>query len=151
MPASCRHPSTFLGLTPAKVPLGRRGLFGATATSSLWRETSPRSTQVANWYAIVFPEAGRSRWQRTAHLALAEGALRNFCRLQDRFKKSLSMSGEVGSLAGGKGVSHERSRPADLACLCSRQAGSYPSHYCGCFSRRALLAYGHGCRGAVTR
>ena len=31
-----------------------------------------------------------------------------------RFKKSLSMSGEVGSLAGDRVVSHERSRPADL-------------------------------------
>jgi hypothetical protein len=38
-----------------------------------------------------------------AHLQLADG-----------FKKSLSMSGEVGSLAGDRVVSHERSRPADL-------------------------------------
>jgi len=74
-------------------------------------------------------------------------------QLKDRFKKSLSMSGEVGSLAGDRVVSHERSRPADLSRrhrLCSRNAGSYPSHYCGCFSRCALLAYGHRCRNAVT-
>jgi hypothetical protein len=63
------------------------------------------------------------------------------------------MSGEVGSLAGDRVVSHERSRPADLSRphrLCSRNAGSYPSHYCGCLSRCALLAYGHRCRNAVT-
>jgi hypothetical protein len=30
---------------------------------------------------------------------LAEGRLRSFCRLQDRFNKSLSISGEVSSLA----------------------------------------------------
>jgi hypothetical protein len=42
------------------------------------------------------------------------GALRSFCRLQDRFNKSLSMSGEVSSLAGDRVVSHERYRPADL-------------------------------------
>jgi hypothetical protein len=57
-------------------------------------------------------------------------------------------------LAGDRAVSHERSRPADLSRrhrLCSRHAGSYPSHCCGCFSRRALLAYGHRCRTAVTR
>jgi hypothetical protein len=56
-------------------------------------------------------------------------------------------------LAGDRVVSHERSRPADLSRrhrLFSRNAGSYPSHYCGCFSRCALLAYGHRCRNAVT-
>ena len=35
-------------------------------------------------------------------------------QLKDGFKKSLSMLGEVGSLAGDRVVSHERSRPADL-------------------------------------
>ena len=73
--------------------------------------------------------------------------------VQDRFNKSLSMSDEVSSLAGDRVVSHERSRPADLPRrhrLCSRHAGSYPSHYCGCFPRCALLAYGHRCRNAVT-
>jgi hypothetical protein len=35
-------------------------------------------------------------------------------QLNDRFKKSLSMSGEIGSLVGVRIVSHERSRPADL-------------------------------------
>jgi hypothetical protein len=82
------------------------------------------------------------------------GTLRSFCRLQDRFNKSLSMSDEVSSLAGDRVVSHERSRPADLSRrdrLCSRNAGSYPSHYCGCVSRCALLAYGHRCRATLTR
>jgi hypothetical protein len=63
------------------------------------------------------------------------------------------MSGEVGSLVGDRVVSHERSRPADLPRrhrLCSRHAGPYPSHYCGCFSCCALLAQGHRCREAVT-
>ena len=70
-----------------------------------------------------------------------------------RFKKSLSMSGEVGSLAGDRVVSHERSRPADLPRrqdLRSRHARSYPSHYRGCCSRCALLAYVHRCREFVT-
>ena len=35
-------------------------------------------------------------------------------QLNDRFRKFLSMSGQVGSLAGARVVSHERSRPADL-------------------------------------
>ena len=35
-------------------------------------------------------------------------------QLKNRFKKSLSMSGEIGSLAGDRVVSRERSRPADL-------------------------------------
>jgi hypothetical protein len=62
------------------------------------------------------------------------------------------MSGEVGSLAGDRVVSHERSRPADLSRqdLRSRHAGPYPSHYCGCFSRCALLAGDHRCWNAVT-
>ena len=70
-----------------------------------------------------------------------------------RFKKSLSMSGEVGSLAGDRVVSHERSRPADLA---QRQdfrpphAGSYPSDYRGCVSWHALLASHHRRRESVT-
>ena len=71
----------------------------------------------------------------------------------DGFKKSLSISAEVGSLAGDRVVSHERSRPADLSRrdrLFSRNGGSYPSHYCSCVSRCALLAYGHRCRNAVT-
>jgi hypothetical protein len=88
------------------------------------------------------------------HLAAGLGRAPEHLRLPDGFKKSLSMSGEVGSLAGDRGVSHERSRPADLPRrhrLCSRHAGSYPSHYCGCSSRRALLAYGHRCWAAVTR
>ena len=33
----------------------------------------------------------------------------------------------------------------------SRQAGSYPSRSCGCFSCRAILAYGRRCRAAMTR
>jgi hypothetical protein len=79
--------------------------------------------------------------------------LRSFCRLQHRFNKSLSMSGEVSSLVGNQVVSHERSRPADLPRrqdLPPRYAGPYPSHYCSCVSRRALLAYSHRCRNAVT-
>jgi hypothetical protein len=70
-----------------------------------------------------------------------------------RFKKSLSMSGEVGSLAGDRVVSHERSRPADLP---QRQdfrpphAGSYPSDYRGCVSWHALLASHHRRRESVT-
>jgi hypothetical protein len=72
-------------------------------------------------------------------------------QLKDRFKKSLSMSGEVGSLAGNRVVSHERSRPADLPHgPWSRHAGPYPSHYCGCVSWRALLARGHRGGEAVT-
>ena len=34
-------------------------------------------------------------------------------QLKDRFKKSLSISDEVGLLVGDRVVSHERSRPAD--------------------------------------
>jgi hypothetical protein len=70
-----------------------------------------------------------------------------------RFKKSSSMSGEVGSLAGDRVVSHERSRPADLP---QRQdfrpphAGSYPSDYRGCVSWYALLASHHRRRESVT-
>ena len=63
------------------------------------------------------------------------------------------MSGEVGSLAGDRVVSHERSRPADLPRrhrLCSRHAGSYLSHFCGCVSCCALLAGGHHGREAAT-
>ena len=63
------------------------------------------------------------------------------------------MSGEVGSLAGDRVVSHERSRPADLPRrhrLCSRHAGSYPSDYCGCVSWHALLASHHRRRESVT-
>jgi hypothetical protein len=77
----------------------------------------------------------------------------SFCRLEDRFKKSLSMSGEVSSLAGDRVVSHERSRPADLprrADLRPRHAGSNPSHYCGGLYCCALLAHGRRCRNAVT-
>jgi hypothetical protein len=44
----------------------------------------------------------------------ASGALRSFCPLQARFNKSVSVSGEVSSLAGDRVVSHERSLPADL-------------------------------------
>ena len=86
---------------------------------------------------------------------LAEGAIRDLqaSAAEDRFKKSLSMSGEVGSLAGDRVVSHERSRPADLSRrqdLRPRHAGPYPSHYCSCLSYCALLAHGHRCRKAVT-
>ena len=84
----------------------------------------------------------------------AQSSICKHLQLKDGFKKSLSMSGEVGSLAGDRVVSHERSRLADLARrhrLCSRHAGSYPSHCCGCVSRCALLAYGHRRRAAVTR
>ena len=71
-------------------------------------------------------------------------------QLRDRFKKSLSLSGEVSSLAGDRVVSHER--PADLPRrqdLRSRHARPYPSHYCGCFSCCAL-GTGYRCRAAVT-
>ena len=58
----------------------------------------------------------RPRRLRAARLAAGRrrlpAPLRSFCQLQDRFKKSLSMSGEVGSLAGDRVVSHERPRPA---------------------------------------
>jgi hypothetical protein len=79
---------------------------------------------------------------------MAEGAsgVREHLQLKDRFKKSLSMSGELGSLAGDRVVSHERSRPAELARrqdLRSRRAGPYPSHSCGCVSWYALLAGDH--------
>jgi hypothetical protein len=63
------------------------------------------------------------------------------------------MSGEVGLLAGDRVVSHERSRPAELARpqdLRSRRAGPYPSHSCGWFSCYALLAHGDRCRNTVT-
>jgi hypothetical protein len=72
--------------------------------------------------------------------------------VQNGFKKSLAMSGEVGSLAGDRGVSHERSRPADLLGpqdLWSRHARPHPPRYCGCSSCCALLAYGRRCRKAV--
>jgi hypothetical protein len=54
--ASCRHPSTILGLTPAKAPLKRRSLCGAATTSSLKRATSREFDPVGNWDAIVFSE-----------------------------------------------------------------------------------------------
>ena len=91
------------------------------------------------------------------HLAARLGHRPRLCEhLQqtDGFKKSSSMSGEVGSLAGDRVVSHERSRPADLSRrqdLRSRLTGPYPSDFCGCVSRCALLAYGHRCGAAVTR
>jgi hypothetical protein len=86
---------------------------------------------------------------------MAEGAsgVREHLQLKDRFKKSLSMFGELGSLAGDRVVSHERSRPAELARrqdLWSRRAGPSPSHSCGCVSWYALLAGDHRCREAVT-
>jgi hypothetical protein len=34
-------------------------------------------------------------------------------QLKDKFKKSLPMSGQVGSLAGDQVISHERSQPFD--------------------------------------
>jgi hypothetical protein len=87
------------------------------------------------------------RWPKAA------SGVREHLQLKDRFKKSLSMSGELGSLAGDRVVSHERSRPAELARrqdLRSRRAGPYPSHSCGCVSWYALLAGDHLCREAVT-
>jgi len=63
------------------------------------------------------------------------------------------MSDEVGSLAGVRRVSHERSRHADFPRrqgLWSRHAGPYPSNFCGCVSWYALLARGHRCGEAVT-
>ena len=66
------------------------------------------------------------------HLAAGLGRAPEHLQPKDGFKKSLSMSGEVGSLAGDRVVSHERSRPVDLSGryrLCSRSGGSYPSHY----------------------
>jgi hypothetical protein len=87
------------------------------------------------------------RWPKAA------SGVREHRQLKDRFKKSLSMSGELGSLAGDRVVSHERSRPAELARrqdLRSRRAGPYPSHSCGCLSWYALLAGDHRCREAVT-
>ena len=65
LPASCRHPSTILGLTPAKVPLGRRGLCGAATTILLAARDIREVDPVGNWDAIVFAEAGSRRWQRT--------------------------------------------------------------------------------------
>ena len=62
------------------------------------------------------------------------------------------MSGEVGSLAGDRVVSHERSRPADLPRrqdLRSRHSRPYPSDFGGCVSWSALLAGDHRCRNAV--
>jgi hypothetical protein len=50
------------------------------------------------------PAAGRMRLLASASI----------CQLKDGLKKSLSMSGEVGSLAGDRVVSHERSRPVDF-------------------------------------
>ena len=50
------------------------------------------------------PAAGRMRLLASASI----------CQLKDGLKRSLSMSGEVGSLAGDRVVSHERSRPADF-------------------------------------
>ena len=92
---------------------------------------------------------GRGVWR------LAEGAFPASCehlQLKDRFKESLSMSGEVRLLAGDRVVSHERSRPAALPRQDLRppHAGPYPSDYCGCVSWRALLAGDHRCREAVT-
>jgi hypothetical protein len=89
------------------------------------------------------PAAGRSR----------PPAPREQLQLKAGFKKSLSISGEGGSLAGDRVVSRERSRPADLPRrqdLQSRRAGSYPSHCCGCVSWRAFLAGDLRCRKAVT-
>jgi hypothetical protein len=54
--------------------------------------------------------------QRTGRLALAERVLSDISALlqpKEGFKKSLSMSGEVGLLAGDEIVSHERSQRAD--------------------------------------
>jgi hypothetical protein len=93
------------------------------------------------------------RRPRVRRLAKAPPGVCSHLQLTDGFKKSLSLSGEVGLLAGDRVVSHERSRPADLSRrhrLFSRHAWSYPSDYCGCSSRRALLAYGHRCRESVT-
>ena len=87
------------------------------------------------------------RWPKAA------SGVREHLQLKDRFKKSLSMSGELGSLAGDRVVSHERPRPAELARrqdLRSRRAGPYPSHSCGCLSWYALLAGDYRCREAVT-
>jgi len=74
-------------------------------------------------------------------------------QLKDRFKKSLSMSGEVRLLAGDRVVSHERSRPADLSPrrqdFWSRHARPYSPHCCGCVSWCALLPGDHCCRKAL--
>jgi len=42
------------------------------------------------------------------HLAAGMGAPPSICGYRTDFRKSLAMSGEVGSLAGDRGVSHER-------------------------------------------
>ena len=54
--ASCHHPSTISGLTPAKVPLRRRSLCGAATTSFLRRATSVSSTRWATGTQSSFSE-----------------------------------------------------------------------------------------------
>ena len=73
----------------------------------------------------------------------APSGVSKYLPLKGRFRKSLSMSGEVGSLAGDRVVSHERSRPADLPRREDPRSGHarpYPSHYRGRMSWCALLA-----------
>src|SRR5208282_4270814 len=75
--------------------------------------------------AVVATSLARRQW--TARLSAGRRRLPASCehlQLKDRFKKSLSMSGEVGSLAGVGVVSHERSRLADLP----RRQGLWSRH-----------------------
>jgi len=124
----------------------------------LWKAQTTEALPPRRTYRAGRPDrgavsAGLFPWARARQAALLAAMRLPASAAKGRFKKSLSMSGEVGSLAGDRVVSHERSRPADLPRrqdLRSRHAGPYPSHYCGCFSWCALLAHGHRCREAVT-
>jgi len=83
----------------------------------------------------------------------APSGVSEYLPLKGRFRKSLSMSGEVGSLAGDRVVSHERSRPADLPRRedpRSGHASPSPSHYRSRMSWCALLAGDPRRRKAVT-
>jgi hypothetical protein len=83
----------------------------------------------------------------------APSSICELLQLKEGFKKSLSMSGEVGSLAGDRVVSHERFRLVDLPrrqVLWPPHVGPYPSDWRGCVSWYALLADDHCCRNAVT-
>ena len=80
----------------------------------------------------------------------APSGVSEYLPLKGRFRTSLSMSGEVGSLAGDRVVSHERSRLADLPRredpVGTRGAFSFAlswSHVLVCsFGRRSSLPEG---------
>jgi hypothetical protein len=115
-----------------------------------------RSTGMPTIRLKQYRQSRRRDQSGSAATSCADGGSRppvsaSICR--ERFKKSLSMSGEVSSLAGDRVVSHERSRPADLLRPQdprSQHEGPYPSDFCGCVFGSAFLAHGYRCRNSLT-